>query len=245
MKKIFFLFLLFFCVYAFAQEQDANEILKKVDANYVADNRRVTTTMNIREQRGTRSLQAQAWIQGMDESFVEYLSPARDNGTKMLKLGNELWIYTPSTDRTIKIAGHMLRLSVMGSDLSYEDYMEDPVLSNMYAAELTGVENISGKDCYVLKLTAKVDNIAYHSRKMWVDMETFLPMKEERYAKGGKLLKSLIINEVIKVGDRWYPKNMVFKDVLKDSSGTEFIFDSIEFDVDIPGYIFSKASLKK
>jgi len=43
----------------------------------------------------------------------------------MLKLGDELWTYTPETDRIIKISGQMLRQSVMGSDLSYEDMMED------------------------------------------------------------------------------------------------------------------------
>jgi hypothetical protein len=36
----------------------------------------------------------------------------------MLKLGDQLWTFSPSTDRTIQIAGHMLRQSVMGSDMS-------------------------------------------------------------------------------------------------------------------------------
>jgi hypothetical protein len=38
-----------------------------------------------------------------------------------------------SVDRTIQIAGHMLRQSVMSSDMSYEDLMEDPKLVNLYA----------------------------------------------------------------------------------------------------------------
>jgi len=163
----------------------------------------------------------------------------------MLKLEDELWIYSPSTDRIIKIAGHMLKRSVMGSDLSYEDYMEDPKLSNIYNAELTGDENINGRDCYILELSAKKEGIAYYRRKMWVDKERYLPLKEELFAKGCKLLKRFVIKEVFKVGERWYPKRMVFKDVLKSGEGTEFIIDSIEFDVEIPEYIFSKASLRK
>ena len=49
----------------------------------------------------------------------------------MLKLGNSFG-YSPSTDRTIQLSGHLLRQSVMGSDLSYEDMMEERKLSEIY-----------------------------------------------------------------------------------------------------------------
>ncbi len=41
------------------------------------------------------------------------------------------------------------------------------------------------------------------------------------------------------------PKKLVFKDMLKEGMGTELIIDEIEFNVDIPDHVFSKASLKK
>jgi len=37
----------------------------------------------------------------------------------------------------------------------------------------------------------------------------------------------------------------VFKDMLKKGDGTEFIIVDIEFDKEIPEYIFTKAALKK
>jgi len=245
MKKLIICILLGSLSVVYGQEPSGRTILEKVDANYIAENRKVVSTMIIKGRRSTRTLQAQSWIRGINKAFTEYLSPARERGTKMLKLGDELWIYSPSTDRIIKIAGHMLKRSVMGSDLSYEDYMEDPRLSNIYNAELTGDENINDRDCYILELSAKKEGIAYYRRKMWVDKERYLPLREELFAKSGKLLKRLVINEVFKVGKRWYPKKMVFKDVLKKGSGTEFIIDSIEFNVKIPDYIFSKASLRR
>lgn len=245
MKKLIICILLGSLGLLYAKEPSGKTILEKVDANYIAENRKVISTMIIKGRRSTRTLQSESWIKGVNKAFTEYLSPPREKGTKMLKLEDELWIYSPSTDRIIKIAGHMLKRSVMGSDLSYEDYMEDPKLSNMYNAELTGDENINGRDCYVLELSAKKEGIAYYRRKMWVDKERFLPLKEELFAKSGKLLKRLIINEVFKVEGRWYPKKMVFKDVLKKGRGTEFIIDSIEFNVKIPEHVFSKASLRR
>lgn len=245
MKKWILLIFPLICSIVHGQDLSAPEILERVDANYVAENRRAVSTMIIKGRRSTRTLRAESWIQGMNRSFSEYLSPPREKGTKMLKLGDQLWTYSPTTDRIIRIAGHMLRRSVMGSDLSYEDYMEDPKLSNLYHASLAGEEMIDGRACHVLDLTAKKEDIAYHSRKMWVDQERYLPLKEERYAKSGKLLKRMVIHEVFPVGDRWYPKRMVFKDMLQKGEGTELIIDSVEFDVDIPEHVFSKASLRR
>ena len=114
------------------------EILERVDGNFVAENRKITSTMIVRGRRGTRTIQSQSWVQGAEKAFSEYLSPPREAGTKMLKLKDELWIYSPDSDRTIKIAGHMLRRSLMGSDISYEDFMEDPKLSTLYEAAILG-----------------------------------------------------------------------------------------------------------
>ncbi len=245
MKHLIIFIMFISCCSLYAEKPSGKVIMERVDSNYVSENRKAVTTMIIKGRRGTRTLKAQSWIHGTKKSFTEYLLPPREKGIKMLKLGDELWIYSPSTDRTIRIAGHMLRQSLMGSDVSYEDYMEDPRLTNIYEPILIGEEKIDDRNCYILELTAKKEDVAYHSRKMWVDKERYLPLREERYAKGGKLLKSLVINKIFKVGERWYPKKMTFKDELKQGSGTEFIIDSIEFNVKIPDHIFSKASLRR
>ncbi len=115
----------------------------------------------------------------------------------------------------------------------------------MYTAEITGEEECNNRDCWILELRAKEDDIAYHSRKMWVDKERMIALKENRYAKSGKLLKTAEIREVMRQEGRWYPKNMVFKDALSQGEGTEYIIDSVEFNAEIPEYIFSKASLRR
>ncbi len=221
------------------------EILRRIDANITSENRTAISTMIIHGKRGSRSMTAKSWIQGTERSFTEYLAPAREKGTKMLKLDDQLWLYSPQTDRIIRIAGHMLRQSMMGSDLSYEDMMEDPSLLTSYDAEILGSEIFMDRDCWVLSLQAKVDDIAYYFRKLWVDKERALPLKEDRIAKSGKLLKTTEIVEVFQASERWYPKRMIFKDNLSKGKGTEFIIDSIEFNVDIPDHIFSKASLRR
>ncbi len=220
-------------------------VLEKVDENRVSGNKVVLSEMVIHGRRGSRTVKARSWIQGEDKSFSEYLDPPRERGIKMLKLGDQLWTYYPATDRTILIAGHMLRQSVMGSDLSYEDMMEDPVLGNNYEAKVEGEEIVGERACWVLQLVAKKPDVAYHGRKLWVDKERFVVLREERFARGGKLLKTTDVQSVRRVQGRWIPDRLLFKDVLQSGEGTEFILLEIALDVPIPETTFTKASLKR
>ncbi len=224
---------------------DAETILKKVDENMISKTQISVSQMVIHGKRNSRTITAKGYAEGNDKSFSEYLSPEREKGTKMLKLADRLWIYSPATDRTIQLSGHMLKQSVMGSDLSYEDMMENRKMIEMYAATVVGEEMIDGRKTWVLELKAKVDNATYEQRKSWIDQERFVPLQEELYAKSGQLLKKVVLSEVKKIGSKWVPTKMNYTDVLKDGKGTDFILTELQIDVPIPEYIFTKASLKK
>jgi len=232
-----------------AVQPDAVEILKRVDKQMVTESAEATATMIITNRRGRETrITSRSWSKGETTSLVEYLSPAREKGVKMLRMEDVLWMYTPQADRVIQISGHMLRQSVSGSDLSYEDMVDNCKLIDIYDAAVVGEDTFMDRTCYVLRLRAKegVEDIAYAQRKVWVDKERYLPLKEERYAKNGTtLLKNFEIREVMKIGDRWYPKEMFFKDVLAKGQGTRYIMDDIKFGVDIPDYLFTKAALRE
>ncbi|MCI0512505.1 outer membrane lipoprotein-sorting protein, partial [candidate division KSB1 bacterium] len=186
MKGHLFIFILGLFSGLIAQTPSGEMILQKIDENRLSDNKIMVSRMIINGRRGNRTIEAKSWVRGIDQAFTEYLAPAREKGTKMLKLQDQLWTYSPAADRTILIAGHMLRQSVMGSDLSYEDMLEDPKLQNLYHAHIIGTETILDRPCWVLELTAKKEDIAYYSRKVWVDQTRYILLREERYARSGK-----------------------------------------------------------
>ena len=219
-------------------------ILDMIDKNMSSDTRHVVSKMVIHGTRTTRTIESETWSEGDERSYTEYLAPAREKGTKMLKLEDNLWIFSPGTDRTIQISGHMLKQSVMGSDLSYEDMMDDPNLRSKYDAAVTGSEEFMGTDCWVLELKANSADVAYQMRKQWVDKNRFIPLKEELYAKSGTLLKKTELSDIKRIGNRWYPGKITFKDMLKKGDGTEFIVDKIDFNVEIPAHLLSKAALR-
>jgi len=246
--KTFFLYftILLLPLSAIAQTPSGEEILEKIDHNMVVDQAVSIQTMIINGRTNTRTITSKAWSKGRDQAFVEYLSPAREKGKKMLKLGDKIWNYTPEPhDRIITISGHLLRQSVMGSDLSYEDMTDNDKLRELYTATVEGKETVNDRPCFVLRLTAKITGVTYHSRKVWVDAERWVPLKEERFAKRGKLLKTTEIKEVFKIDDRWYPKKMWFRDMLSKGKGTEYIIDTIDFDVEIPAHRMTKAALRQ
>jgi outer membrane lipoprotein-sorting protein len=228
-----------------AQAPSAETILDRVDRNAVPGTKIIVSEMTIRGRRDSRTVKSKSWIQGEEKAFTEYLDPPRERGIKMLKLGDQLWTYAPDADRTIAISGHMLRQSVMGSDLSYEDMLEDRKLRQAYASKIAGEETYEGRPCWVLELTSKAGDMAYPVRKAWVDKERYVVLREERFAKSGKLLKTLEVKSVMSKGGRWIQDRAVFRDVLKPGAGTEMAILSIELDPIIPEAVFSKASLRK
>ena len=140
----------------------------------------------------------------------------------------------------------MLRQSVMGSDMSYNDMMEDRPIDELYSATIEGSIMLDGRDHWIIILDAKVKGLSYPKRRSWVDKEYLLPIKEELYAKSGKLLKTATLKNIKNIQGRWFPEKFIYKDELKrNSKGTEWIIDNIEFDVKIPSSRFSKALLRK
>ena len=246
MKNCLIIFFLSSFLFTQSDQMSANDIMKAIDKNLNADSRVITSKMVIKGRRNSRTIESKNWIVGTELAFTEYLSPPREAGTKMLKIGEKLYTYSPQTDRVIQISGHMLRQSVMGSDMSYNDMMEDRPIEQLYNATLEGSIKIDDRDHYIIALDAKVKGLSYPKRRSWVDKEYLLPTKEELYAKSGKLLKTASLDEIKKIDGRWFPSKFIYKDELKrNSKGTEWIINDIQFNKKIPDSRFSKALLRK
>ena len=253
MDGIYKVFLLSFFLFSLAPSPslksaeaiDAQKLLEQVDDNLWSHTKFISGRLIIDNGRKIRTLTQDSWMEGINRSYTHYKSHAREKGTKMLKIKGKLWMYTPRTDRKILIAGHLLRQSLMGSDLSYEDMMEDHKLSKSYAATFDSFANIGTIKCAVLNLTARDKKTTYQTRKVWVNPEDKTVLKEERSAKSGKLLKRILFKDYEIISGRKFPRTMIFKDLLKENTKTTYKFDVIEFDIEIPPSYFSQSILKR
>ena len=165
------------CIVMADEKVTAEILMEKMDFNLNSKSRILTSKMIVHGRRSSRTIESKNWVKGTDYAFTEYLSPAREAGTKMLKIEDKLWTYSPQTDRLIQISGHMLRQSVMGSDMSYNDMMEDRPIKAIYKGTIEKVEIIDNRKHYVLLLEALVEGLPYPKRRAWVDIEYLLPIK--------------------------------------------------------------------
>jgi hypothetical protein len=227
------------------QSDSALKLLEEIDDNLWSNTKFIQGQLVIDNGRRERVLAWDTWMEGVERSYTHYKSPAREKGTKMLKIKGKLWMYTPRTDRKILIAGHLLRQSMMGSDLSYEDMTEDKKLSRAYTAKVEPCKKTDIPNCVILHLTAIDKTTTYHTRRLWVDSERRVVLVQDLYAKSGKLIKKVWFEGYHPIDKRLFPKKMIFRDMLKENTKTSYLFDHIEFDIDIPKKYFSQSILKR
>ena len=228
-----------------APAPSAEQLLDAMDRNLTFETRTSRLVMTV-EGRRTRSFEIVSYGRGQEDSAMEYLSPARDKGTRMLKLGGELWIYLPSVDKVQKISGHMLRQGMMGSDVSYEDLMTSRELRRMYDARVTGEDQVDGRGCWRLELTARDASVSYPRRVSCVDKESHLPLRQELYALSGMLLNTWTMSDPRPFeGGRLYPTRMVIQDQVRKDSVTRIEFKELRFGVALEKEVFSLRWLER
>ena len=225
-----------------AEGLSAQEIIGRLDRNHNFKSAYMEARMEITigARKVTKSLRT--WSDGDKKAFAEF-TDKRDR-SRILKIGDDLWLFSPTAESEVKLSGEMLKQGMAGSDFSYQDALESEHMLELYKVSLTGEETLNGRPCYLLELTARENvEVSYFRRKMWVDKDRFIELKEELFAPSGKLLKVSTTEKVEQFGERYYPTVIVMEDKLRKNSNTRFIIDKIQFDVAIPAGTFTRQRL--
>ena len=239
MKKYLIIYLIF-PIFLFGIT--AEEILEKVDYNMTPSSIKYNGEMIIHKKNKKFVKKMKIQAVGKDLAFIEFISPPRDKGTKYLRNGNNLWIFLPKADRTVKISGHMLRQNMMGSDISYEDQTDRSHLTDIYNSEILK----ETEKLYTLRLIAKEgEDTAYYMRVIEVDKENYVLKNSKMYAMSGKLLKEFFVDETIWIKDRYYITKFRMEDKIKKGSYTELVLNDIIIDPNIPESVFTIRNLER
>lgn len=220
------------------------EILEKINSNLHFNTAVATIRLEIYlPNQPVRIKKFRSWIKDKN-AYVEFLNK-EDMHVRYLKLNNKMWVYDKEEENTFLISGHMLKQGMMGSDISYEDVLEPEDLYKTYNIEISTEEFLNERLCYVVVLTAKSKEVSYFKRKMWIDKEYFVPLKEERYAISGKLLKVFEYTEIKSYKNKFYPTKSIVSDKLKNNTKTVVIIEEFEFDIEIPNFYFTRRHLER
>lgn len=224
----------------------AASLLDAIDKNMTFDTRSITITMTSVNARRTRAFTMKAWGRGSDQSAIEYVDPPREKGTRMLRMGDELWMYVPSVEKTQKISGHMLRQGMMGSDVSYEDMMSANKLTTDYDAKVLGTDMIDGRACWKVEMNARDKSITYPKRLTWIDQQYDVSLRQEMYAVSGMKLKTWTATDIKDyAGGRHFPTKWTITDNLQTGTSTTLEFKDVQFGVTLPDEVFTTRWLER
>lgn len=127
---------------------------------------------------------------GQYRSLLRFTAPQRDANKLMLKSGNDLWFFDPSSQASIRLSPQQRLLGqASNGDVVTVNLAKD------YKADLEGEEEITDGErvlrrSYKLALAATAPDVTYHRVEMWVDSTNSRPLKARFYAESGHLLKT-------------------------------------------------------
>jgi outer membrane lipoprotein-sorting protein len=180
-----------------ASAGDAQKILAASDAvRNPAQSFGLTTTMT--EYRNGRQtdistlrVYAKAEVSnGQYRNLIQFVAPARDANKLMLKNGNDLWFYDPSSEASVRISP---RQRLLGQAANGDVVTVN--LSRDYHAKFAGDEDIEDgehvqRHCHKLALTAASPDVTYDSLEIWIEADNSHPIKARFFAESGQLLKT-------------------------------------------------------
>ncbi|MDR6504206.1 hypothetical protein J2785_007403 [Burkholderia ambifaria] len=166
-----------------------------------------------------------AFSRGIDQSkrystLVHIFSPARDKDKRILKSGNDMWIYDPIGKASVRVSPQQRLIGATANgDVVTVNYAND------YTVSLAGEETISDGDrqphkTYRLSLHAAVPDVTYYRIEFWVDSENNRPIKARFYTESGRLLKTAFYRRYETAMGKQRPTEMVIMDGLNKDSVT-------------------------
>jgi len=165
------------------------------------------------------------------EVVYQVLFPKERKGESVLlrKLGNRPASGTifvpPNTVRPIDD----LKGSLLGSDLSYEDVVED--FFGWDQQSLAGTEDVDGVTCQILdSKPGKADRSTYTRVRTWIDVRRLVPLRIEKYA-GQQLLRRIDTTRVVTDAGHPIPANLT---VRSPRSGSSSDLDGSRIKHDVP-----------
>ena len=168
-----------------------------------------TLQLQIKERRTMNS----------SEIVYQVLYPKERKGESVLlrKIGNQpangSVFVPPNTLRPI----HDLKELLFGSDLSYED-----VVDNFFAWDqqaILGTEKVDGVNCPILESKpGKGEHSIYGSVRSWIDVRRLVPLRVEKYASSGQLLRRIDTTRVVADAGHHIPADLTVGAARPDST---------------------------
>jgi len=226
--------------------QDAREIVRIANEKFSGEMSSTgTMSMTIVRPTWERTVTFKSWSKGTEYSLTLITGPARDKGQTFLKRDNEMWIWNPTISRLTKLPPSMMSQGWMGSDYTNDDILKESSVVNDYTHEIIGEEEIEGRPCYKIKLTAKEDAaVTWGSQIRWIDKKDYLFIRSELYDEDDYLIRTEIGSDIKIMDGRLIPTRLELIPAEEEGNRTIVVFESLEFNKPVDDSFFSQQNMK-
>ncbi len=236
-------------VNTFADENSsgrASEILRSVDNLWRGSSSHAITSMRVKTQHYTRTMRMEGWSKGKEKTLFKVLEPNKEKGTITLKSGIHIYTYLPRTDRKIRLTSGMMMGSWMGSHLTNDDLVKEARLEDDYKSSISFEGMRDGKNIIEFTLIPKPDAAVVWGKLVLVVLrDSYTPLHEEYYDEDMQLARTFKFTDMKLLAGRQRPATMRVVPADKPDEFTEFIYESLELDININEHFFSVSNLRR
>jgi len=227
-----------------AAAQDAREIVKRSIDNWRGTSSYGEMTMTIHRPSWERSMSMRGWTSGSKKSLVRVTAPTKDAGNGTLMVDNSMWSYSPKVNRVIKVPSSMMGQSWMGSDFSNKDVSRADDIVDQYDHTLVATDEIDGHTVWTIESVPHEEAAVVWGKEVLRIRDDDVLLDQEFWDQDGVLVKILKTLEIGEMGGRTIAVRQRMAKVEAEDEWTEFIIDSIEFDLEIPDSTFTRSNLQ-
>jgi outer membrane lipoprotein-sorting protein len=231
----------------FAQDLNATDIVRKADEKFNGEKSSYSLmSMTIIRPEWQRTIEFKNWTLGRDYALTLITAPAKEAGQSFLKRGSEMWSWNPSISRLIKLPPSMMSQGWMGSDYTNDDILRESSVVNDYLHEIVGEENIDGRICYKIKMTAREDaSIIWGKQIRWIDKKDFLVLKAELYDEDGYLVRTETGSDIKIMDGRTITSKIELVPEEEPENKTLLEIREIKFNIPVEENYFSQQNMKQ
>lgn len=168
-------------------------------------------------------------------------SPAGQKGQAFIRDGDNMWMYLPKSEKTVRIGAKDVS---MGGEASNADLLRVD-LSKDYNITYLASEEVDKTLCHKLELTAKQRTVAYDKVIYWIATETKLPVQREYYSISGKKLKTMYFQNVKTLGGQQRPTTVIIENATNQNYKTEMIYEDLNPNVNLSDNMFNPSYIKR
>jgi outer membrane lipoprotein-sorting protein len=230
-----------------AQSLSATDIVRKADEKFNGEkSSNSVMSMKVIRPEWQRTIEFKTWTLGRDNALTLITAPAKEAGQTFLKRGSEMWSWNPSINRLIKLPPSMMSQGWMGSDYTNDDILRESSVVNDYIHEIVGEENIGGRLCYKINMTARENaSIVWGKQIRWIDKKDFLVLRAELYDEDGYLVRTETGSDIKIMDGRTITSKIELVPEEEPENKTLLEIREIKFNIPVGESYFSQQNMKR